>query len=349
MNETHGREVLYPIDSLDGVGPEHAKQLSKYAVRSVEELLSLSSSRLWVLADSVPGISAAQLRQSLLPQARFMLVRDIDEIVAKAIARCGYRHYEDLMVARPSLVHECLVEHLGDAAPSLDEVPQLQLAAAREMNQGLVIFHVLDGDTGQHVGSPRLVLSGTGFSLGTSAVVRHGDESGWVVSPRLQRDRIHRGILQASGYRRQSVRVVFDKQSVQVQIVLLEAGEDQPSVDEFEGQQLGLLTGREIMSVDRVSDPSDLPVGTPFFVGRFSEDGTKAELVSLRRRLYGNVLSMPSLEVPLASLPGRIGQRDLVTLGDNATFSKMSKRKADALLEERGPWVSQLSERGGPR
>jgi len=47
-----------------------------------------------------------------------MLIRDIDEAVAKAFARCGYRRYEELMAARAPTVHGCLVEQLGNTAPT---------------------------------------------------------------------------------------------------------------------------------------------------------------------------------------------------------------------------------------
>lgn len=334
--------VLHPLTCLPSLSEAAVRGLKACGVRYVEDLLRLPSDALRGLAGAAAGIGLAKLA-AIIPEARFARLAGVDGLAAKRIAAAGYQSYRDLILADSGRLARAVV----GPTPSIDEAQgesaakAVQLEAARRLATATVRVIVTDARSGKPLKGVRVFVGGLDSRAHQYAERRRTGKRGSVAFDFVRPGAGPYSVIAEAEGRVREVRSIHATEGTIIYLLCaLERGKSASSINEFKGDRIGLLTGAETRRLRPVSRPTALPVTTPLRISTTTvaqADGKPPlrVLVSMWRRMYGNVVETPTVAVAESSLPARWEAGMIVRRAAKGRYQAVSAAEAARLMAAR--------------
>jgi predicted flap endonuclease-1-like 5' DNA nuclease len=320
------------LEAINGIGPAIAREMAKFGVASIEELVAMRPDFAAQLARNVEGLSLRQLVGDYRPQARLLMVTGVTTDMAAALVDGGYLTYRRVVFADPAELLQALPRKpKGLETPA--DVMTLQLACARAQYFDRVIVRVSDAQTGKPITNARLTMRDAGQSARSTADVEASDAQGWIISPACARGRAHRVLVDAPGYRRTSFSVEPKGGTIHKLHLGLSKGQVRADADEFVGQSLGVIPAGAFVSVE-VMAAGAVPAGSIWRLQSKNQTG-QATLECLMRRRFGPEIRVYTTKLALTELqaPTTIGKAYEAVAG--AKWRKPARGTLSALTARR--------------
>jgi len=304
------------VADISGIGPRTAAALADADVGSLQELCALTAGEADAIADLVTGLSRAGMHRALA-EAQFHLLGDDGAHAAGALVQAGFDTLDALLAASTSRVQ---------TLTGLDEVRALalQVQAARTGLTFQALLRVVDA-SGAPIPRPALEVTDSGLAGRNPVAVREGDDEGWVLSPPLRRDRIHRLFVTVGGQRRMVRLVAPGSLVLRRTIVLADPPRRSPMTP---AKPLVLGRGHFLFEQVALPDCQD----QVFRVGATDTGVTCAHAVVRSVVPFGVVTGV--LRLPAADVPGSEG--DYVTVDAGALRAASDAERDDALRSRGG-------------
>lgn len=331
------KTTTHPVTEIQGIGPAIARDLASRNIVFAEDLLAVSAKEMAARVETVKRLTAHNLENNFIPQARFLRLDEINGQFAEGLVASGYRTYRDLVNSRTETIVGALSnradEGLIPAPPQPDEVISWQLAAAQRVGTGFLHLTVFDDATGKRLAGANVRINGLDSSIRTP-VNRETEERGLAFFESLVPGR-HTAVITADGYLRQAATFSIESDgAVQIRI-RMKAGVHKPRViDEFAGDAIHVIGRQDAVESRRVKI-EDLDPRPPAHVIEVRKDTVL--LSSIWRRKIDDIVEVLTFLLPEDELPANLSKGDVLIPQDNGKYELSDM----TLLEYRKKFLSE--------
>lgn len=316
---------MHPITDIIGIDSSLEKELAKLGIIYTEDLLTLSTDFIIYYMESIKELTYNKLMYNFLPQARFLMIKNIDSRYSSALVESGFYFYRDMVNSSTkkiiTLLKERKDEGMIDTVPKKNSIIEWQLDSARRIGTGFFHITILDETSNNPIEGVEIRINNLDLKTRLS-LVRTTEKNGLAIFEFLVPGK-HRAFVTAKDYLRHTVTFEIEVNSAVRVLVKLIAGEHKPFIiDEFEGEAIHSigLNDRILSRRVKFKDLNPLP---PAHIIEIKE--SDVVLSSIWRRKIDEMIEVYTFILPKDKLPKDISLGDVVLPQSDGKYNKSNQ------------------------
>ena len=306
-----------PVEEIEGIGPSLSQSLAGMGIKKIEDLLALDVNQMRNLLSGLPGVTEAKLRESFIPQARFLRLDGMTGQFAGGLVKSGFRTYSSLMNEATDEVYRRLEQRhsQGDipSMPPKELVQQWQLDSARKSQGGSLHIRIYDRENRKPISGAVVRINGTGLSDDNTPLSRETDSDGLVFLDTLGKG-VHRVSISCNGYQTWLGTFSAAAGSHSKLVISIKKGTDQPlfKIDEFQGEVIVSASPTDAVIFKTFDAIDEFPKIPPFQVVSFSEATDTVLLTSIWKQKINDQIFVYQLRQPKSLFPKKVAKGNVV-------------------------------------